>query len=534
MKNFKLLAIRILDNCEPHIKKCLKTKEFYYLCNDYRIENDGAKIVFASSNLKPLDEDFFWIDDNHTGPRINLSAIVGMNGDGKSSLVEVFLRIINNFSIHYEFNQNHPLQYTNVVCAECYFLHNGDFYRIQEKDTEFSINKYQYSDECYSMVETSISDDEIRKSFFYTLVSNYSVYAYNVDDYHAEYSDNKYSNPESCWLHNIFNKNDGYQVPLSLHPYRDNGLIDINNESWLSMQRLLSIYLQSDKANGLVKDKEAVAVKLKDIGYSKLQENSLKKYFKNRTEYDNLLGGRIDALDNILNQKDINDDGRKTVDDNYAFLDSFYKLFVEDYTGVITKYQEWCFNNDLFQQTDSNLKSLVSRLNSINTKFNLLKTIPIDASTLNTLCHFNMCQLLHIIYIANVKEQIVNKLFKDNQCDLSTEDFFADFKKMSEDLKCRQYLLYKILKILDTKYKNTEESFFSMFQYADDSKLAQYRESYWLEHLDELQKDWDEKSHTTLKLRQTYNHLIRIKNNNKIWYSDKEIKISELKKKSCR
>lgn len=82
--------------------------------------------------------------------------------------------------------------------------------------------------------------EKLSKFFFYTLVNNYSIYAYNSFDYKEENTSMEYeakirkkkyaTDDERSWLNGIFHKNDGYQVPLVLSPYRDKGNININLE----------------------------------------------------------------------------------------------------------------------------------------------------------------------------------------------------------------------------------------------------------------------------------------------------------------
>lgn len=56
---------------------------------------------------------------------------------------------------------------------------------------------------------------ELSHDFFYTFVSNYSLYAYNSLELNKEYTDDN-----QCWIEKIFHKNDGYQTPIVLNPYR--------------------------------------------------------------------------------------------------------------------------------------------------------------------------------------------------------------------------------------------------------------------------------------------------------------------------
>lgn len=78
--------------------------------------------------------------------------------------------------------------------------------------------------------------------FFFTLVSNYSLYAYNTNDFQGENPD------KESWLNSVFHKNDGYQTPIVLHPFRQKGNIDVNNEAELAKQRLISLFVTKDKS----------------------------------------------------------------------------------------------------------------------------------------------------------------------------------------------------------------------------------------------------------------------------------------------
>ena len=119
------------------------------------------------------------------------------------------------------------------------------------------------------------------------MVSNYSLYAYNSLDIPNEWEskDNNQKDEEYCWLHRVFHKNDGYQTPLSLHPYRSYGNIDMNREKFLSMQRLLSLMVHPNPANPhsnpfrTLNDKKAELLELEDIGYSKLQKITITDFF---------------------------------------------------------------------------------------------------------------------------------------------------------------------------------------------------------------------------------------------------------------
>lgn len=91
---FKLIAVKILEGCVSHIKKCLKDNTIYYLSNEYIISDSDKSIKKRSEYLDYLPESFFNPYTNKSKLNINISAIVGMNGDGKSTLVEIIIRLL--------------------------------------------------------------------------------------------------------------------------------------------------------------------------------------------------------------------------------------------------------------------------------------------------------------------------------------------------------------------------------------------------------------------------------------------------------
>ena len=74
MNNFKIQSIYIGENCNEKYCKVLKK---------------NRKYTFYSNN--PTE------DINLYGDNINLCALVGKNGSGKSSLLDILYRLINNF-----------------------------------------------------------------------------------------------------------------------------------------------------------------------------------------------------------------------------------------------------------------------------------------------------------------------------------------------------------------------------------------------------------------------------------------------------
>lgn len=105
-KEFSLSVIHILPNCSPHLKKGLRD-EFYKL--NGRCEINRNKVELREEN--PL-QGFY-------GSRINVEAIVGVNGSGKSSLFEIIYRVINKLSCLINRGKR---QMTSIMSRTCSYL----------------------------------------------------------------------------------------------------------------------------------------------------------------------------------------------------------------------------------------------------------------------------------------------------------------------------------------------------------------------------------------------------------------------------
>ena len=246
----KVIAIRPLEDCEQYILKRLHKGKTYFFYNNYKIketEQDPAKeekerMCYFDESAEELPADFF-----------------GKNGDGKRSLIELFIRIINNLACHILSGENEDFIQAQGVHAELYFsletyqiakkrITRRQFFKLEVKNEQIKL----YTDYGNSVIHNGTVTDitsQLKKEhlseLFYSIVVNYSIYANNVMDFQQEWEDqDDYS---SCWMHSLFHKNDGYTCPIVLHPFRDRGIININTENYLTKNRLISLYLQPVK-----------------------------------------------------------------------------------------------------------------------------------------------------------------------------------------------------------------------------------------------------------------------------------------------
>lgn len=284
ISDFCIIAIRV-KNSESTGKKILVEEKLYPLMKGYEIHNDEMIIKTKETSLATLYDGF--IGQYHIR-NVNISAIVGANGSGKSSLIEFMLRLINNMAASLFGEEDlYPgaerIHYINGVYGEMYFLLNkvphrlnidGNTVELYEYEQNEQIDagtynqEYRYRQKSEPLYKRTTRQawrgekvfyskwrkkrkafQKVADHFFYTFVSNYSMYAYNRNDFTEEFDEDG----KGCWLEGIFHKNDGYQTPIVLTPYREKGNMDVNKEAKLSNERLVALLLQDvgfKKLNG--------------------------------------------------------------------------------------------------------------------------------------------------------------------------------------------------------------------------------------------------------------------------------------------
>lgn len=236
MVDFKILAVRILPGCISHIRKVLYVDRWYLFYKDYEVTQDGKWL--KPKDIKTVPTNFYRVADS--APNISISAIVGKNGDGKSSLIELIVRILNNVAYAAYRDVNNTVMHIEGLRAELFFLIDDDVYsfRCEGNDIFFRQNA------SYAILVNSTFRLDYAHILFFTDVTNYSIYSYNSFDFCEARS-------RSSWIDSIFHKNDGYQTPIVLNPCRHLGGIDINSETHLTRQRLIVLCMQDKEGNGI-------------------------------------------------------------------------------------------------------------------------------------------------------------------------------------------------------------------------------------------------------------------------------------------
>lgn len=258
--SFKINALEItcpFDEIGKYTSVYKNLKNRFYLFNDfYNLTGNnklGDKETKIELNPKHNEIDTFFEENG----RINIQAIIGKNGSGKSSLMDLMYMAINNFAFLYingfdKTNHSEHLFYIPGVCVTLYFSDADKIYILKCFDDViiFSDNhKMSYKFELENCKNTSDSKRKtIAENFFYSIVSNYSLQSFIPDNYKCIVKQKiagDLIDVKKSWINQVFNKNDGYVRPLVLNPYRGDGVINLSREMSLSKDRLISSLIYS-------------------------------------------------------------------------------------------------------------------------------------------------------------------------------------------------------------------------------------------------------------------------------------------------
>lgn len=254
--DFTVSAIHILPECEETLLNSLKD-EWYFFNNRLKIGTNGRMIVV------PEDRSF----KDFYGQNVNISAIVGMNGSGKSSLLEIEYRIINNLSCILNKGKrrraSETLYYIDGLYAELHFVVDNQWGCISCQGQKIILTLPGQKEAIHldafptrslpNGTEVLMKDfiQWARQGLFYTIVTNYSIQSFIARDFIEEpvfLLDNKHGKfhkEEASWINGLFHKNDGYMTPLVLNPYRDDGVINMLTEHRLTLYRLSSCFIHA-------------------------------------------------------------------------------------------------------------------------------------------------------------------------------------------------------------------------------------------------------------------------------------------------
>lgn len=368
--SFKIIALEVLDSCETEHSKNLKKNSPYVFYKNYNFKNRGENTC-----IELVSEDFD-LYSKEKKLKISISAIVGKNGSGKSTIVELLIKAINNLFYKYRkrhIDKNfHPVEFAKGIEVNVYFKTNEGVFKlyvcsgISKNKCFYRIYRYSFNEfsKEYQVVEEITSSFNL-KEFFYTEVINYSLYAYN-------------SNQEGSWIKQIFHKNDAYQTPIVLNPWREKGIININTENDLVYQRLLANLLKYDSKKELnlcLGDNLSASFLVLELSSSEYYERKSKEDFTvDLTQFNNSY--RDEILKSLL-QSYYGAIPEIRIGQNLLYLSKLYLLY--KLISICHKYEEYKNGKYFDKKTQNfiNLNGLVERLKKDNSHitFKLRQTL---------------------------------------------------------------------------------------------------------------------------------------------------------------
>lgn len=277
-RGFKLIGIKLYspnnENAIYHAKMMQKSlyghEDWLYINVGFSISGDIENGFNVAIQEDAFDSEFLLYSPEH-GVKVSISAIVGQNGTGKSTIIDMILRTLNNLSAAilgetFNYSSAQHLHYIEHVYASVavYLDHEVKILTVKGRNVSIStIDENNHCDTAKILKEPFDGEvDEPLKyqkgkhaylsEWFYTIVSNYSLYAYNYRDYDSErtsvaklkrlYGDIEHLKKEDCfWLKGVFHKNDGYQTPVVVHPMREEGYINASKENMLGKNNLVNL-----------------------------------------------------------------------------------------------------------------------------------------------------------------------------------------------------------------------------------------------------------------------------------------------------
>lgn len=214
---------------------------------------------------------------------INIQAIVGKNGMGKSSIMDLLYMAINNFAYMFERGHYRPgaesLCYVKGLYVDVGYSSKDSKYILSCRGDSISLKKNNSIIQSFEINDNKkMLDEEIRvlvKDFFYTIVTNYSLQSFissnyksdtlvynrdlnndddseNVDNFGLTTEMPINNRKKAVWIDRIFHKNDGYIRSIVLNPYRDNGSINMEVEKKLAQDRLIAFLIDGKKSGSTI------------------------------------------------------------------------------------------------------------------------------------------------------------------------------------------------------------------------------------------------------------------------------------------
>ncbi|WP_394666410.1 hypothetical protein [uncultured Chryseobacterium sp.] len=547
--SFKLIAIRPLEGCNTNFLKNLIPNQTYQFYNDYIFhyeDNDKTKDVINIEKLEQIVPENLY---NQGKIEINISAIVGKNGSGKSSIVDLLyasfynlaisegiIKVIDfsdaakdldqNFNLKdykspfknesdYDFYKKEKINYfdeiynkaveendqelikslkewkyvfdTNILYyienlyLEIYFEVNNAYFLIKKKDEteDFKFDFFEFKDNKFNNVlfedlkhneENENPNGEIKtiSKLFYNLIVNYSLYGLN-------------SKEVGDWIERLFHKNDGYQTPIVINPYREQGKIDINSENNLVKNRLMANTLINDGLRQLTPN-----AYITDLIISINDEKKTDKLFSDigvQTKFIKSLIDFFNANPNLADQKKINKSTFSINELDRACINYIFRKLrkiIRNYNI----YSDYGIIENEFKIRDENINTITTFLNKLSTD--------------NSHIAYKIRQAINFIVINKIEgnDMIYNYFNKQSLKEEQKSFLFSDYSKIINN-RARKYsidiinLLPPSIFEIDFIFNNDVGNKFSMLSSGEKQQI--FGTNSILYHLINLNSTFDNK-----------------------------------------
>lgn len=325
-------------------------------------QNEKGKAILKI--LKPGEYNFYnskyKLPPNFFGKDVNVHALVGMNGSGKSSLLDLIYRILNNVGFAIMRSRDIPqyqrldLNYVKNIYASIRYSIGGIEGKIVIEDAKLTISyggKHRWNFDLENGERAIISynggnDSNLKllaEIFFYTIVANYSIQAFISSDYEEEECEDMspFFSEKKTWIDKIFYKNDGYTTPIVLNPYREYGSIYMDREKKLNTDRVgILFYFLKEKKNKDFLD----GYEFSRIGYEFNSDGLLEKIKTPDNSFKHWLEKKQSIINSFIASLKVDNSFAKEILNHYGLYAELVKVLREkklyEKNGDYARYME--------------------------------------------------------------------------------------------------------------------------------------------------------------------------------------------------
>ncbi|AZA60208.1 ATP-binding cassette domain-containing protein [Chryseobacterium indoltheticum] len=451
--SLKIIGVQPLIDCSDSIIKNLSVNLFYPLDNNYVFSIKTEKI--SRKQFQKVPDNFFFSGKKKSSLQdVNIQAIVGKNGKGKSSIVELIIRILNNFYKQYRIGKvTDSLLFVEDLHANLFFEVNGRLGKIYVDSRKLKKNLGDNGIIAKFFIEENLIFDSVQNNnpelyreeiidledLFFTMYVNYSLYGLDDRDYIKEcgYVANDDENQIS-WLTQLFHKNDGYQTPIVLHPFREGGQVHIRNEKYLVSQRLLSLILDALKSEfhlteDLIVDKIKLTFKKQD---------ALEKY-----------------LDQLINSRNLETSSYNEVES--ILISSPSKVSKQETVESINQYYIFLHQNRI----------LLDKFKEIITKKKIRRFSVTDRSTYSDLTHINIASFSRLLGIVISKDSDYKSIYLQLMKDVDDEELKYKIKYILTEIGDFNFYIYNLFQTLTIYFVFWKKH----FKLLDNNNIFRYK-----------------------------------------------------------